>query len=269
MSYILDALKKAERERGITQVPTITTVHGIVAAPRRRLWIVSAILVLCFAVVLWLFLPSFHNNTASVPSEGDVPGRKVPRSDLESMEESQADPSSQQSSITPVSRNLALSDEIPKDKTRMNPVTHDSFSQNTEDVTPVKKQRDVVDEYGSEQRAEAVPDSFSGSNSPGISPDKEAAVSQTNANLTDSKPAAQPSDNVRGKSASLRDAMAGMAMSVLMFSEIKSERLVFINGRKYVEGDYVQEDCLLESITPEGAVLNYKGERAILRPGSR
>ncbi len=60
-----------------------------------------------------------------------------------------------------------------------------------------------------------------------------------------------------------------MSMSIHMFSEIKAERLVFINGKKYVEGDLVEGDYLLESITPEGAVLSYKEERATLRPGTK
>jgi hypothetical protein len=61
--------------------------------------------------------------------------------------------------------------------------------------------------------------------------------------------------------------MAKMTLSILSFSEAKSERLVFINGKKYLEGEYVEGNYLLESITPEGAVLSYEGERGVLRPG--
>lgn len=38
MSYILDALKKAERDRRLRRIPTLGTVHGAAPAPRRRLW---------------------------------------------------------------------------------------------------------------------------------------------------------------------------------------------------------------------------------------
>ncbi len=73
----------------------------------------------------------------------------------------------------------------------------------------------------------------------------------------------------QGKALSLREAIDKMAISVLMYSESKAERRVYINGRKYVEGDYVDGHYLVESITLEGVVLSYEGERATLRSGSR
>ena len=68
---------------------------------------------------------------------------------------------------------------------------------------------------------------------------------------------------------SFHEAMATMNMTILMYAEAGSERMVFINDRKYTEGDYVDGRFLLESITPEGAVLSYEGERITLRPKSK
>jgi len=45
MSYILDALKKAERERGIRRVPTLMTVHDGQEVQRNRLWAIAGGLV--------------------------------------------------------------------------------------------------------------------------------------------------------------------------------------------------------------------------------
>jgi hypothetical protein len=42
--------------------------------------------------------------------------------------------------------------------------------------------------------------------------------------------------------------------------------MVFINGRKYVEGQAVDGQILLESITREGALLSQEGQRVLLRP---
>jgi hypothetical protein len=67
------------------------------------------------------------------------------------------------------------------------------------------------------------------------------------------------------KPLSLREAIANMNMTILLYSEAKAERMVFINDKKYLEGDYVEGRYLLESITPDGAVLSYQGERAVLR----
>ncbi|SRR6266540_1957386 len=56
MSYILDALKKAERDRSATTIPTLETVHQPPAGPARRLWPwVAAVVILVNAgVLIWL-----------------------------------------------------------------------------------------------------------------------------------------------------------------------------------------------------------------------
>jgi hypothetical protein len=59
-----------------------------------------------------------------------------------------------------------------------------------------------------------------------------------------------------------------MNLSILVYDEAKTERLVFIDGRSMsrspVDGLY-----LIDSITPDGAVLSHKGERVLLPPGSK
>ena len=51
-----------------------------------------------------------------------------------------------------------------------------------------------------------------------------------------------------------------------MYSDVPAERMVFINGRKYVEGQAVNEDAVVEQITQEGAILRRQGKRVVLRP---
>jgi general secretion pathway protein B len=48
------------------------------------------------------------------------------------------------------------------------------------------------------------------------------------------------------------------------FSAQPRDRFVFINGRKYVEGDRLVEGPLLVEIDPKGAVLTHAGRRFIL-----
>jgi general secretion pathway protein B len=57
-----------------------------------------------------------------------------------------------------------------------------------------------------------------------------------------------------------------LALDVLVYSETPAERLVFINGRKYVEGQTVNGEVVVEQITPDGAVLEHQGRRTMLRP---
>ena len=53
---------------------------------------------------------------------------------------------------------------------------------------------------------------------------------------------------------------------MLVYSDVPAERMVFINGRKYVEGQAVSEDAVVEQITPEGAILRHQGKQVVLRP---
>jgi general secretion pathway protein B len=62
------------------------------------------------------------------------------------------------------------------------------------------------------------------------------------------------------------DEIAKLRLTVHVWADRPAERLVFINGRKYVQGDRVEDKVLVEEITPEGAMVSYQGKRALLRP---
>jgi general secretion pathway protein B len=56
----------------------------------------------------------------------------------------------------------------------------------------------------------------------------------------------------------------GLRLDVHVYSERPADRMVFINNRKYVEGQPVEGGLLLQEITPEGAVLTSGGQRIFL-----
>jgi type II secretion system (T2SS) protein B len=59
-----------------------------------------------------------------------------------------------------------------------------------------------------------------------------------------------------------------LTLQALVYGDTARQRMVFINGRKYVEGETVEGELVLEKITEEGAVLSYQGQRALLRERS-
>jgi general secretion pathway protein B len=59
-------------------------------------------------------------------------------------------------------------------------------------------------------------------------------------------------------------AVPALKLELHAFSERPAERFVFINGRKYVEGERLREGPDLVSIEPTGAVLAYSGRRFVL-----
>ena len=56
MSYILDALKKAEREREIRQVPTLMAAHPPGIKHSKRPWVILGTLAICTGAAIWLLL---------------------------------------------------------------------------------------------------------------------------------------------------------------------------------------------------------------------
>ena len=60
MSFILDALKKAERERDLARVPTLSTVHIPVLTTGRRfgLWVAAGVFLVGGGLSIWLWRPS-------------------------------------------------------------------------------------------------------------------------------------------------------------------------------------------------------------------
>jgi general secretion pathway protein B len=56
-----------------------------------------------------------------------------------------------------------------------------------------------------------------------------------------------------------------LKLEVLVYAETPGDRFVFINGRKYQEGQSLEEGVTLEQITQEGAVLSWAGQRFTLR----
>jgi general secretion pathway protein B len=59
-------------------------------------------------------------------------------------------------------------------------------------------------------------------------------------------------------------AVPPLRLELHAFSAQPKDRFVFINGRKYKEGDRLAEGPMLVEIAPTGAVLTHAGRRFIL-----
>jgi general secretion pathway protein B len=55
-----------------------------------------------------------------------------------------------------------------------------------------------------------------------------------------------------------------LTIDLHIYSEIPAKRAVFINGRRYVQGDHIAEGPVVEQITRDGAMLSYRGRRFLL-----
>ena len=63
----------------------------------------------------------------------------------------------------------------------------------------------------------------------------------------------------------MQEGVGKMRLQMVVYSDVPAERLVFINGQKYIEGQTVDGKLVVESILPDAAVLSYQGQRFTLR----
>jgi general secretion pathway protein B len=259
MSYILDALKKAERERGIARVPTLATMHEMRTVRQSRTWIIAGGLAITAAAAIWFFLPSLGLKTQPAS-----PSRSSSESSSDAAVSRDASGRTSGSADTAPSEEAATEAEAIARQTEALP----SESGPTSYEPPMRKS----------------PDSGRRTNPP----DQNAALSQKDRQASASsdklslqiqpgtvfgdagmKAAAAKEGPAQTKPIPLREAADKMTISILMYAETKAERMVFIDGRKYVEGDYVGGHYLLESITQDGVILSYEGDQLLLRPGPK
>jgi hypothetical protein len=260
MSYILDALEKGEKEKGIAQVPTLSTVHDLRTKSPIRLWIASGIVILCIAAFSWFFFFGMNANNEVTPSLAQGVGGDLNHPKLEplkppaSVVESSFVSSPPESLETPGSgyfRKIASrADETEMGmppRVRQEPIIDKRNVARSNGATMFPRQDEDASKSSSHEPMKLRP------------PQPKMAAAKAEG--------PKPAVNVTGEGqVSLREAIDKMTMSVLFYTENEAERLVFVNGRKYVEGDKIEGKYLLEAITSEGAILSYEGKRAVLRP---
>ena len=55
-----------------------------------------------------------------------------------------------------------------------------------------------------------------------------------------------------------------LTLQVIAYSEVASERMVFIDGRRYVEGDPLDPETVLQRIKPDGIVVRRRGQEFVI-----
>ncbi|MFK7888937.1 MAG: general secretion pathway protein GspB [Gammaproteobacteria bacterium] len=60
--------------------------------------------------------------------------------------------------------------------------------------------------------------------------------------------------------------LPNLKMDMHVFNRQPAKRFVFVNFKKFREGDDLDDNTIIEEITDDGAVLNHNGQRFLLRP---
>jgi general secretion pathway protein B len=232
MSYILDALKKAEAERNLGATPNLHA-QPISVAPsidrpsfwrRRWMWIALPVLaaVLIASVLLrpWDAAPQPPAATAALPEQ--APARAA-----------QATP-------------------LPAPATP--PVTASTASP-PEDVAPPPREK------ATPAKPAAVPEARQ-AKKPAEKKTAKASATAEQKPATDTPPADERRvATLRELPDNIQREIPTLSVNGYLYSRNKADRTVLINQRLLREGDQVAPDLVLERLTPTGMVLSYKGHR--------
>ena len=294
MSYILDALRKAAEQRGSTTSVLFrpAPVQPGVARSWRLPWIVvGGLLALNVVVLAWTFRPSgapdapptASESSASPgvamapPSVASTPAPAVPSAPSAALPSTAAavapGPSVAGPAVTPAQRpaDLVPPSHAPvvgtTPKTVPSPLRQQATASRAVPTEPpaIGSERRSVPPTAVPERPgvpatavperPAIPSAVEPPSSPRSRAERRAGVIQT---MPPQPAAPSPSAKATGS----RDALK---LEVVSYSDTPAQRLVFISGRKYVEGDTTEGGFRVEQIKEDGVVLSDQGERFTLR----
>jgi general secretion pathway protein B len=211
MSFILDALKKSEKERQRDAIPGISDLPMVVQQTRAPAWIIATIagLGLCVVVLSWAWWRSASPTTevASSPTPSERP--------IQSPSRAAVMPTASQSTT-----------------------------------------RSLADEATQAKAADSSP--------------AQASPNESQVPLSRIAPVSPPKGGMTPGPMSILEARAAgtavpeLTLELLVFSSNPAQRFVYINSMKYVEGESLADGPRLVEITPEGAILNYRGTDFLL-----
>jgi general secretion pathway protein B len=261
MSYILEALKKAEQARNRGKAPELFTVQATEAAlpERSNPWPYIIIAVIAVnAAVLLTWLRPWQRHAPVAPSQ--MASTTIDRRPAQEQVAAAPTPA-------PVPPGEPLIPQEGVQSAAPRPV-ESKPSASVPRSTPTTSARTVTSPKAPQPKASAkAPGSpaaresaAKGGNSPKVAaqspPDSSAPASSIDAESSESGVIA-----FNELPASIRQELGGMTVAVHMYSAKPADRFVSINDRPLHEGDEINPGLTLDKITYDGMILSYKGYR--------
>jgi len=228
MSYILEALKKADQERGVGIVPDLTTRHEARRPqPRsnRWLWIVAALLIANAALLVTLLT----DRDTEVPAAAQGRAEQQP-----SLVNDPLTQPVQQTGKVPVGEAPIVQDTVPA-------ATVGKWS--TGELVALPESADVQSpERGSPPAVESA------------MPTEPLTSAASTADL----------QTWYELPAEFRSSLSLPRLDLHVYSEVPQNRFIMVSLRKFREGERLESGLLLEEILPDGMVMSYRGERFLV-----
>jgi len=282
MSYILDALRKAERERSRARVPTLGTIHVLREREARFpvRWAVFLAVLGIGAVSAWKVMPLIQGDLRPAEkSKGRGAARMGP---------------ADQPPVTVQDGSTRSTPSVPSSATEPAAGAEGSRSRTRPAAPPVRASQPsdrpsrpldapAPTEDATGGMIATVPDAVApplhpprglsrplqetaGTIGPAQASPPARAEPEQRADRVEAPPAGSSQVSADGGPLALEAALARLRLDVFVYMKEPEKRMVVINGQRYTVGQMVEDRYLLEAIIPEGAILGYQGQRALLRP---
>ena len=261
MSFILDALKRAERERKLEKAPDLSAIYQDERVNRRkyRPWFwgggVALVLLAVVVVILWPKEPSAPPPTVSAPSKG--PAVKGPSTPLPSAGKA-VKRTAPAAPALPAEKKPRIIKEERSAPDRPLPVSQESVQKR---VASVRRPH--------EPPAPPPPGERIAPPKPVTEPVDKTVVSRAGmrppADTPKVVPKAPPMPLYEELPEEIQSVLGPLEINVHMYSPNPPERRVFINMKGYREGDVIGESGFrLVEITAYGVVIDTGKGKALL-----
>jgi general secretion pathway protein B len=237
MSYILEALRKAERERNLGQVPTLEAKTADAAPSPRSVWpwlLAGALVVNAGVLALWLLYPR-EQAAAPVPPPLATTETRV---------------------LSPPVPPPSVSDYMPPSPTLVDeePISEPPVVTVREPVLPEPASARYAEPRAGESAANARP----------RTEPVEAHDAHVDEPAIDDRQATIVA--LRDMPPEFRRSLPAMKMDAHFYTEVEGRSFVMINLRKYKVGERLAEGPQVVEIVGDGVILSHQGREFLLTP---
>lgn len=261
MSFILDALKKSENERQRQLGPSLADIPLRRARTDRPWWAlaVAALLVVNLVVLLVVLLRDRTPSPAPAAAAPVTAQPAQPPATVQTQPMAQPMAQPQPAAGYPT----APARQLPPNPVQTSPAVQSLAEAAADSADAMYDELAYDRSIASAARVPEGPPIVRQIAPPTVTPLPNQATFEA---VDRSGNTAPPQENLPTHSSLIARGtpLPDMRLDIHVYSPNPQERFVFVNMRKYVEGQTVSEGPLLERITADGAVMNQNGTRFLL-----
>ena len=264
MSFILDALRKSEHERQRQTGPALVEVAVAAPKPKPNRWASAAIALLVVNLVaigvLLILKAKDEPSSAATDTAAAATAPAEPQAAVSSAPAATAPAPATQASISQALPQPPVAAPPPVLRPAETPAagTRNPLEDEVSGLAPAMEQEAALAAAAPPPGPAAVTPSRRGSVVYQSLPEAGLAPADAPA------PTAATSNLPRADDMTARGALPELRLELHVWSSKPQERFVFVNGRRYREGDATAEGATVEEITREGVILNSGGNRFLL-----